>query len=86
MVPKGKLLKEFKVQFGWIIQDGTKSRQLGIFNFRSFLNLGRLLSESERAKALKSSILHMVIDSINLKLGGSSKYVNQRDDEFLVAN
>ena len=30
---------------------------LGLFNFRSFLNIGMLLAESEKAKALRSTIL-----------------------------
>jgi hypothetical protein len=58
---------------------------LGVFNFRALLNIGMLLTESEKAKSLRSSMLDIVIDNLNQKLGGSSKYVNQRDDEFLVA-
>jgi hypothetical protein len=44
---KGKLLKEFKLQFGHLINDKTKTTVLGLFNFHSFLNIGMLLSESE---------------------------------------
>lgn len=80
---KGKALKDFKLKFGWMLQEGTKAPQLGIFNFRSFLNLGMLLSESEKAKALRSAILDIVIDTLNQKLGGSTKYINQRDEDFL---
>jgi hypothetical protein len=82
---KGKKLKEFKEEFGWILEDGAKAPQLGIFNFRAFLNLGMLLSESEKAKALRSAILDIVIDGLNKQLGGSTKFINQREDEFLVA-
>lgn len=82
---KGKILKEFKQEFGWILQEGIKAPQLGIFNFRSFLNLGMLLTESEKAKAVRSKILDIVIDTLNQKQGGSTKYINQREEDFLIA-
>lgn len=83
VVLKGKNLKEFKISFGHIINLSSKTSQLGIFNFRSFLNLGMLLVESEMAKALRSKILDIVIDTLNEKAGGSTKYINQRDEDFL---
>lgn len=83
IVLKGKKLKEFKEQFGHIINLSSKTSQLGVFNFRSFLNLGMLLVESEMAKALRSKILDIVIDTLNEKSGGSTKYINQRDEDFL---
>ncbi|RAU84482.1 DNA-binding protein [Pontibacter arcticus] len=82
---KGKRLKEFKTEFGWLLGDGTKAPQLGVFNFRAFLNLGMVLSESEKAKALRSAMLNIVIDGLNKKLGGATKFINQRDEEFLVS-
>lgn len=82
---KGPTLKEFKKEFGWMLQEGSKAPQLGVFNFRSFLNLGMLLTESEKAKALRSKILDIVIDTLNQKIGGSTKFVNQREEDFLIA-
>ncbi len=82
-VLKGKKLKAFREEFGGIINITSKTRQLGIFNFRAFLNLGMLLVESEKAKALRSKILDIVIDSLNQKTGGSTKFINQRDEDFL---
>jgi hypothetical protein len=82
---KGKALKEFKAEFGWMLHEGAKAPQLGVFNFRSFLNLGMLLTESEKAKALRSKILDIVIDTLNEKLGGSTKFINQREEDFLIA-
>jgi hypothetical protein len=82
---KGKALKAFKDEFGWMLSEGAKAPQLGVFNFRSFLNLGMLLTESEKAKALRSKILDIVIDTLNQKLGGSTKYINQREEDFLIA-
>jgi hypothetical protein len=84
-VLKGTKLKEFKIQFGHLLNEGTKAPQLGVFNFRSFLNLGMLLTESEKAKALRSKMLDIVIDTLNNKIGGSVKYVNQRDEDFFSA-
>ena len=61
----------------------TKTPQLGIFDFRAFLNLAMLVSESERAKLLRQAILDIVIDTINSRTGGGTKYINQRDEDFL---
>jgi hypothetical protein len=63
----------------------TKTTALGIFDFRSFLNLAMLLSESERARLLRQAILDIVIDTINQRTGGGTRYVNQRDEDFLHA-
>ena len=55
---------------------------MALFNFRAFLNLGMLLVESEMAKAIRSKMLDIVIDTLNKRLGGSTKYINQRDEDF----
>jgi ciaB len=34
---KGKSLKEFKLQFAHLINEASKTTQLGLFNFRAFL-------------------------------------------------
>ena len=44
-----------------------------------------LLTESERAKSIRSTILDIVIDSLHQKVGGQTKYINQRDEEYFVA-
>ena len=46
-----------------MLLEGSKAPQLGVFNFRAFLNLGMLLTESEKAKALRSVVLDIVIDT-----------------------
>lgn len=63
----------------------NRLKALAVFNFRAFLNIGMLLTESEKAKSIRSSILDIVIDSLNKKLGGSTKFINQRDEDYLVA-
>ena len=82
---KGKHLKELKLQFAPVINVGSKTTQLGLFNFRSFLNIGMLLAESEKARALRSSILDLVIATINEKTGGGTKYINRRDVNYIPA-
>ena len=66
-------------------QSFKRLKSLAVFNFRAFLNIAMLLSESENAKRLRSKMLDIVIDTLNQKIGGSTKFINQRDDEFLVA-
>ncbi len=68
-----------EISFGNI----AKTPQLGIFDFRAFLNLAMLVSESDRAKLLRQAILDIVIDTINRRTGGGTKYINQRDEDFL---
>ena len=82
---KGKRLKDLKLQFAPVINVGSKTTQLGLFNFRSFLNIGMLLTESEKAKALRSAILDIVIATINEKTGGGTKYINRRDVNYIPA-
>lgn len=60
-----------------------KAPSIGVFTFKAFLNLGMLLTESTKAKELRSFILNIVIDVLNKKMGGSTKYINQREEEFL---
>jgi hypothetical protein len=42
-----------------------------------------LMVESDRARILRQAILDIVIDTINAKTGGGTKYINQRDEEFI---
>ena len=63
---------------------GHKAVNLSLFNFRSFLNLAMLLIESEKARVLRGVILDIVLDTINKRTGGGTKYINQRDEDFVV--
>lgn len=88
-VLKGTRLKRFIEIFnnqGTDINVGTISKAttvLGVFDFRAFLNMGMLLVESEKAKIIRQNILDIVIDTINVKTGGATKYINQRDENFI---
>lgn len=82
---KGKRLKDFKLRFAHDNNVGSKTTQLGLFNFRSFLNIGMLLTGSERARTLRGAMLDMVIATINEKTGGGTKYINRRDINYIPA-
>lgn len=88
-VLKGKRLQDLKLairaqgvpemDFGNL----TSTPQLAVFDFRAFLNLAMLIAESDRARLLRQTILDIVIDTINSRTGGGTKYINQRDEDFL---
>lgn len=83
----GKRLKLFKltseVAFGEEVNFPTKTTRITIMNFRTFLNISMLLSKSDKAKQIRSLILDIVIDTINKRTGGNTKYINQRDEDFV---
>lgn len=81
----GKRLSEAKKLFGPDIDVATKTTILGLFDFRSFLNLGMILVESERARELRRAMLDIVLDTIHEKSGGNTKYINQREEDYLIA-
>jgi hypothetical protein len=87
-VLKGKRLIDFKLvwqhAFGNETDFVTKTTVLGIFNFRTFLNIAMLLTDSKIARDLRSIILDIVIDTINKRTGGNTKYINQRDEDYMV--
>lgn len=89
---RGKSLQDFKIAIKEQYDNETDfvgkklhtSNVIGIFDFRAFLNLAMLITESDRAKLLRQAILDIVIDTINQKTGGGTKYINQRDEDFLI--
>lgn len=84
---RGENLRKFKqVADGTLINEGTKTSVLGVFPFRAILNLGMLLTESERAKELRSRVLDIVIDVLAERAGGHTTYINQRDENYLIAS
>ncbi len=80
---QGNSLKEIRLHFDGDINVPNKVRKLGVFTFRAFLNIGMLLTESERAKQLRTRILDIVIATINGRAGGGTKYINWRDRDYL---
>ena len=76
-VIKGNRLKIFKLA---VVESDVqevnfpnKTPQLGIFNFRAFINIAMLLSKSDRAREVRSLVLDIVIDTINKRTGGNTK-------------
>lgn len=89
LVLRGKKLKSFieaTNSSGKNMGIPNKTTVLGVFDFRAFLDLAMLLSESEKARALRQMMLDIVIDLINRKTGGGTKYINQRDKDFTFAS
>lgn len=85
-VLKGRKLKEFKeIAGGVVINYGTKTSVLGVFDFRAVLNLGMLLTESEPARQLRSRLLDIVLDVMAERAGGHTKFINQRDENYLLS-
>lgn len=89
-VLKGRELKTFlnayEKSFAKDINVSSKITQLGVFDFRAFLNIGMLLSESLKARQIRELMLDIVIDIINDKTGGNTKYINKRDNDFLFSS
>ncbi len=84
---KGLEFKEFKEYVSDIyVGDMLKIPSLGVFSFRAVLNLAMLMTESQRAKSIRSKILDIVLDVMAEKTGGHTKYINQREEEYLPAS
>lgn len=83
-VLKGEALKNFLDTTGGIlINEGSKITVLGIFTFRASLNIAMLLTESDRARMIRSRILDIVIEVAAERSGGHTRYINQRDCNYL---
>jgi len=54
-----------------------------VFTFRAVLNLAMLVTESERAKAIRSRMLDIVLDVVAERTGGHTRFINQRDQDYL---
>ncbi len=80
---QGNELRDIKMQIGNDINVPTKTTVISFFTFRAFLNIGMLLTESEKAKRLRTHILDIVIVTINGRAGGGTKYINWRDRDYL---
>lgn len=80
---KGKKFKDFKDVFATEINFLPKTTNLSILSFRGLLNLAMLIQNSEKAKEIRSKILDIVIGTLHEKTNGSTKYINQRDNQFL---
>lgn len=82
-----KKLRDFKDEIAKkdivLYEKINKAPSLGIFTFKALLNIGMLLSNSERARQVRSLILDIVIDVLNQKVEGNTKYINQREEKYI---
>lgn len=86
-VVSGNRLKEF--YSGSDIDVGTsleKMTRQGLFTLKTFLNIAMLLNDSEQAKQLRGLMLNVATNTITRLAGGDTKYINQRDEKFLLAS
>jgi hypothetical protein len=85
-VLRGEKLRQFKeIAHGTVTDYGAKSSVLGVFSFRAILNFAMLLTDSDKARYLRSRILDIVIDVMAERSGGHTQHINQRDDQYLLA-
>jgi hypothetical protein len=84
-VLKGKSLKKYRLSDVSDMSVGDKAPSLGVFSFRALLNIAMLLTESDRAKEIRSRVLDIVMDVVAEKAGGHTQFINQRDKDFLPA-
>lgn len=82
---KGKKLQEFKKNAADVtdIDVGHKAVSLSVSSFRTLLNYAMLLKNSDQARVVRSTILNIVIDVMNERVGGNTKYINQRDEDYI---
>ena len=89
-VLRGKKLQDFIIiynnTFATDINVGHKIRALSVFDFRAFLNIAMLLSDNEKARTLRQLMLDIVIDLINRKTGGGTKYIKQSDKDYIFSS
>lgn len=69
-----------------VLTNADKTTRLGIFNIKAFLNMAMLLSDSLKAKQLRTLMLNITTDTITKLAGGDTKYINQRDEKFILAS
>lgn len=67
-----------------VVEIDPKVPQLGVFSFRALLNLSMLITESDKARQMRSRILDIAIRVIAHK-SGDTAYINQRDEDYLPA-
>jgi len=84
---RGKSLKSMKLaqvdDINVVDLIGAKVPALGVFSFRAVLNMAMLVTESDRARAIRSRMLDIVLDVVAERVGGHTRFINQRDQDYL---
>lgn len=71
------------IDVGDILELSDRAPTIGIFSYKALINIGMLLTESEQARQMRAAVLNIVLDVLNRRLGGSTKYINQREEEYV---
>ncbi|WP_234363335.1 DNA-binding protein [Francisella tularensis] len=83
-----KAIKQLRFEHATDTDVGTlnpSTTVLGVLSFRALLNMAMLVTESPKAKLIRGRILDIVLDVVAKKAGGHTKYINQRDNDYLPA-
>ena len=84
---KGQKFKAFKNGnpdfFATDIFVGSKVTQLTVSTFRTVLNFAMFLKNSEKATEVRVKILDITMKVLKEKTKGNTKFINQRDAEYL---
>lgn len=70
-------------EFGPDKNVGTKITKLTVSTFKAVLNFSMLLKTSEKAREVRMKILDITVQIIENKTSRSTKYINQRDKEYI---
>ena len=74
---RGKSLKSMKLaqvdDINVVDLIGAKVPALGVFSFRAVLNMAMLVTESDRARAIRSRMLDIVLDVVAERVGGHTR-------------
>lgn len=73
------------IGLGSLINYGARASVLGVFSFRTVLNLGMLFTESEPSRQPRTRLLDIALDIMAERVGGHTRFVNQRDENSLLA-
>lgn len=87
MVLKGADLTKFQEDnpefFATLKNEGRKITNLTVSTIRTVLNIAMLLKNSDKAQEVRSKMLDIVVQVMQDKTNGNTKYINQRDTDFL---
>lgn len=67
-----------------VVSIDSKASQLGVFSFRAFLNIAMLITNSKKAKQIRTRILDIVTQVI-IEKAGNTTFINQLDEDYLPA-
>lgn len=86
-VLKGSSLTKFQEEnpefFATLTNEGRKITNLSVSTVRTILNIAMLLKNSDKAQEVRSKMLDIIVQVMQDKTNGNTKYINQRDADFI---